>query len=449
MRITKAEAVTGLREQGRGIAGSIAWLRIGKAVVIGQLALSLPLLVGAGLLVRTLVNLERVDLGYSKDNLLTLRVDANAAGYDPTRQALAFETLLERIRAIPGVRSATFSNNGLFGGSDNGDQINVEGYTPKGDNDTGSRYDQIGPGYFSTLGVPILLGREITADDRPGGRGVCVINETFAKHFFAGRHPIGLHVTQVYAEQRHTYEVVGVVRDSRQNRLRGEIEHRLYAPATQPAASIEAVTYLIRPRGDGSAVLADARRIVQRTEPKMSMSRVGPLTEAIDSRLVQDRLLARISIGFGVVASLLAAMGPLRRAVVRRGASHQRDRHPEGARRAARHVDGDDPARDGLAPGGRAGRRWRALGGGDPADHEPALRALARRSDHFRDRRHRPGAGGTHRHVAPGLARLASGSAGRASLRVGTGSGYISLSDIWDCPLLKTRGTVPTKEGRK
>ena len=132
LRITKAEAVTGLREQGRGIAGSVAWLRIGKAVVIGQLALSLPLLVGAGLLVRTLVNLQRVDLGYSKDNLLTVRVDAKAAELRPDRQALAFETLLERIRAMPGVRSGTFSNNGLFGGSDNGDQINVEGYTPKG-----------------------------------------------------------------------------------------------------------------------------------------------------------------------------------------------------------------------------------------------------------------------------------------------------------------------------
>src|SRR4029077_3375737 len=99
------------------------------------------------------------------------------------------------------------------------------------------------------------------------------------------------------------------VRDSRQNRLRGEIEHRLYAPATQPAASIEAVTYLIRPRGDGSAVLAEARRIIQRTEPKMSMSRAGPVSEAIDSRLVQDRLLARIWLGFGGGASLLCGVG--------------------------------------------------------------------------------------------------------------------------------------------
>ena len=87
--------------------------------------------------------------------------------------------------------------------------------------------------------MPILLGREITdRRSRRAGATVCVINETFAKRFFAGRNPIGLHVTQEYAEQRHTYEVVGVVRDSRQNRLRGEIEHRFYAPATQPAASI-------------------------------------------------------------------------------------------------------------------------------------------------------------------------------------------------------------------
>src|SRR6185436_567655 len=114
----------------------------------------------------------------------------------------------------------------------------------------------------------------------------------------------------------------------------------------------------------------------------------------------------------------------------------------------ARHVDGDDPARDGLAPGGRAGRRWRALGGGDPADHEPALRALARRSDHFRDRRHRPGAGGAHRHVAAGLARLARGSAGRASLRVGTGSGYISLSDMGLSPA-KDAGDSPHKGRQK
>jgi putative ABC transport system permease protein len=309
LRITRTQAATGLRDQGRGVVGSAAWLRVGKLIVVGQLALSLPLLVGAGLLVRTLFNLQRVDLGYAKDGVLTARVDGQAAGYDPVRQTAAFDELLARIRAVPGVRAATYSNNGLFGGSDNGDQIVVEGYAPNGSDDRGSRYDQVGPGYFSTLGVPVLLGREITEQDRAGGSMVCVINETFAKKFFRGRNPIGLHVTQTYAEERHTYEVVGVVRDSRQNRLRGDVEHRIYVPATQPAAAISAVTFIVLPRGDGAGAVADVRRIVQQTEPKMVILRAGALTDAIDRRIVQDRLLARLSIAFGIVAVLLAAIG--------------------------------------------------------------------------------------------------------------------------------------------
>ena len=309
LRITRTQATTGLREQGRGIAGSAAWVRVGKLVVVGQLALSLPLLVGAGLLVRTLFNLQHADLGYPKDDLLTVRIDAQPAGYDPLRQTAAVEELLSRIRAIPAVRSATYSNNGLFGGSDNGDRITVEGYTATGRDDRGSSYDAVGPKYFSTMGIPVLLGREITEQDRPGGQMVCVINETFAKRFFAGRHPIGLHVTQQYADQRKTYQVIGVVRDSRQNRLRGDIEHRFYTPATQPATAIDGVTFIIRPRGDVSSVLSDVRRVLRQAEPNMPISRATALTAAVDRRLVQDRLLAQLSLAFGVVAMLLAAIG--------------------------------------------------------------------------------------------------------------------------------------------
>jgi predicted permease len=308
LRITKTQPAAGLRE-GRGIAGSAAWLRIGKTVVVGQLALSLPLLVGAGLLVRTLVNLQRIDLGYARDGVLTLSVDAQPAGYDPLRQAAAFDTMLAGIRAIPGVRSVTYSDNGLFGGSDNGDRVIVEGYTPKGDNDRGSRYDAVGPGYFSTLGIPVLMGREITENDRPGGPMVCVINETFARRFFEGRNPIGMHVTQTYAQDRHTYQVVGVVRDSRQNGLRGEIEHRYYTPVTQPASTISSVTFIVRSRGDAAAVLAGVRRVVQQAEPSMAVVQAGTLVESLDRRMTQDRLLAQLSIAFGVIAVVLAAIG--------------------------------------------------------------------------------------------------------------------------------------------
>ena len=309
LRLSKTVPAAGLREQGRGIAGSAAWLRLGRAIVVLQLALSLPLLVGAGLLVRTLVNLQQVDVGYPKDDIVTIRVDGRSSGYDEGRRIEAFERLLASVRTLPGVKAATYSNNGLFGGSDNGDQILVEGYTPKGEDDVGSRYDAVGAGYFSTLGIPVRLGREIAEQDRAGGRAVCVINETFARRFFAGRSPLGLHVTQVYADQRHTYEVVGVVADSRQRRLRGEVEHRFYTPATQPAAGLDSATFIVRRQGDAGTLVADLRRLVERTEPGMTISRVGPLVEAIDAQMVQDRLLARLSLAFGIVAALLVAMG--------------------------------------------------------------------------------------------------------------------------------------------
>jgi predicted permease len=308
LRVTKTHVAQGLRE-GRGIAGSASWLRVGKMVVVGQLALSVPLLVGAGLLVRTLFNLQQVDLGYNRDGLASVRVDARAAGYEPARQAAAFGDMLARIRELPSVRAATYSNNGLFGGADNGDRIAVEGYTPTGDGDGGSAYDAVGPAYFSTLGIPIVLGREISEQDLAAGRMVALINERFAERFFANRNPLGLHITQMYADDRHTYEIIGVVKNSRQNRLRGEIEHRFYAPITQPAASVSGVSFLIHPRGDEGPVLAEVRAALQRAEPNMPITHARTVTTAVNARVVQDRLLAQLSAAFAIVAALLAAIG--------------------------------------------------------------------------------------------------------------------------------------------
>jgi ABC-type antimicrobial peptide transport system permease subunit len=285
LRITRTNIGPVLRE-GRGSVGSATWL-----------------------LARTLYNLQHVDLGYAADDVLTVRIDSQTAGYSHPRQTAAFEEILARIRALPSVRAAAYSNNGLLQGSDNGDQIAVEGYSPTGRGDRGSSYDAVGSGYFSTLGVPVLLGREITDQDRAGGPMVCVINEAFAKRFFEGRNPIGLHVTQMYADQRNTYEIVGIVRDSRQRGLRGPIEHRFYTPVAHPAAMISGVAFIVRPNGDAASALAEVRRVIEQTEPTMPILRAGLLTAAVDERIAQDRMLAQLSIAFGIVAIVLAAMG--------------------------------------------------------------------------------------------------------------------------------------------
>jgi ABC-type antimicrobial peptide transport system permease subunit len=138
---------------------------------------------------------------------------------------------------------------------------------------------------------------------------VCVINEAFAKRFFEARNPIGLHVTQIYADQRNTYEIVGIVRNSRQRGLRGPIEHRFYTPVAHPAAMISGVAFIVRPNGDAASALADVRRVIEQTEPTMPILRAGLLTAAVDERIAQDRMLAQLSIAFGIVAIVLAAIG--------------------------------------------------------------------------------------------------------------------------------------------
>ena len=309
LRATQVDTTAGLKEQGRGLTSSAGWLRVGKFVVVGQLALSLPLLVGAGLLLRTLYNLQQVDLGYSKERLLIVEVDAETAGYEPSRRVQLYEQLLESVRAAPGVRAATYSFNGLFSGSDSGDQVVVEGYTPTGNDDRGSRYNHVGPDYFSSLGIPLLAGREIAASDQPSSNKVCVINEAFAKRFFVGRNPLGMHVTQTFGDQTNTFEVVGVARDSRAGGLRGDIEHRFYVPAAQPIFAPDSASFAIRTLAEPSSVLAGVRSAILGIDSNLPITSARSLEELVDRRMVQDRLLARLSIAFGVIALLLAAIG--------------------------------------------------------------------------------------------------------------------------------------------
>ena len=309
MRMMNTNAGAGLKEQGRGLTASGAWLRAGKFVVVGQVALSLPLLIGAGLLMRTFQNLQRVDLGYPKERLLMVRVDVQTGGYEESRRQPLFERLLERVRAVPGVRAATYSKSGLFLSSDSSDGILVEGYTPKGDGDGDSRNDHVGPNFFSTLGIPVLLGREITERDQPSSNRVCVINETFAKRFFAGRNPIGMHVTQVWADERNTYEVVGVVRNSRKRGLRGDVEHRFFVPVAQPIGVPRFIAYAIRTVAEPSSVIAGVRRAILSEDPNLPITTARAMEDLVDERMAQDRLMARLSLAFGAVALILAAIG--------------------------------------------------------------------------------------------------------------------------------------------
>ena len=311
LRAGRADVNATLRDGSRGVTASGGRLRLGKFFVAAQVALSLVLLVGAGLFLRTLLNLQHLDLGYSREKLLLLRVDGVAAGYTEERLETAYRQLLERFRETPGVRGVTYSQNGLFSGSESGDHVRVEGYTPRGTDDRAARFDEIGPGYFSVLGIPLRLGREIDARDRAGSAPVCVVNEAFAKLFFAGRNPLGKHVTEQYGDKLTTFEVVGVAGNSRDHNLRDATLPRIFTASAQPPAGDppSAVNFEIRTAAEPHVMLNTLRRVVRSQDSNLPILSARTLEELIQQRVGQDRLLANLTSIFGVLALLLAAIG--------------------------------------------------------------------------------------------------------------------------------------------
>ena len=238
---TATDASSALKEQGRGAIGTRMRGRSGRVLVGVQLALSLPLLVGAGLLARTAYNVQRIDLGVNVDNLdlLLARVDLRATIDDPARRDAMRQALLERIRQAPGVRSATFSQLGLFSASFSTRNIQVEGYTPQAGRDPETNVDAIGSDYFATLGMRLIQGRDIQDSDTLAAPKVCVVNESFANRYFARRNPIGLRVMVIDSdEQRTPLLVVGVARDARTRSPRGAVEPRIFVSSQQQVPGV-------------------------------------------------------------------------------------------------------------------------------------------------------------------------------------------------------------------
>jgi predicted permease len=310
LRATNVNIQDCLKENSRGATASGKRLTFARSLVAAQIAASLLLVVGAGLFLRTLWNLQSVALGYPKESLLLVQVDAVTAGYQEARQIQLFNEIADRLRPLPGVNGVTYSQNGLFSGGDSGDPVEVEGFVHAHDQKLHARFDQIGPSYFSTLAVPLLLGREINLHDTAGSLRVCVINEAFAKRFFAGRNPLGKHVSDVYPGALLTMEVVGVARNMRDHGLRGDIPERFYVAAAQgEGGTPPAVYFEIRASGDPNRTLAAIRKTILQVNSDLPIWTARAITGLIDDQNRQPRMIAQLCAIFGVIALLLAAIG--------------------------------------------------------------------------------------------------------------------------------------------
>jgi putative ABC transport system permease protein len=303
-QVTNADPGESLRDQSRGAIGARGQTRSGRLLVSLQLALSLPLLVGAGLMVRTVYNLQRADVGFAAERLLLVRVDLREPGYEPPRREGVLRELIAEIGRIPGVRATSFSQLGLFSGGESLATITVEGFTPTKDDDRDAAFDRVGPKYFSTLGVPVILGREILESDRGDAPRVCVINEAFANRYFDRRNPLGFRVTLDNEDGGASYQVVGVAKNVRMQGLRGDVEPRFYVPVSEHSP-----TFLIRTASDAAPSLETVRRTIQRVDAALPIIAARSIEEQMAPLTAQDRTTAQLAMAFGGVALMLAAIG--------------------------------------------------------------------------------------------------------------------------------------------
>jgi predicted permease len=311
LRATRPDLNVVLRGAAHNIAGgargSGRW-SLARLLVGAQVALSLLLLVTAGLFVRSLENLGSVPLGYDASRITMFRVNLGTAGYQPAAAVTFFQGLLERVAATGGVRSATLSANGLFYGGDSGDEVAFPGAAIPAGLDMGARFDTVGPKYFATLGVPVLAGRDVEATDGTLAQSAW-LNESMAQYFFKDASPIGQRMVVHYSFGDAEYEIRGVVADSRSQALRGEIGRRFYLPYFGAITHPTDAVLILTTSADAGNVVPELRRLVTEADARLDAPVFHTVRELLDIRLVRDRLTARLSSVFGVMALLLASVG--------------------------------------------------------------------------------------------------------------------------------------------
>jgi predicted permease len=281
----------------------------GKALVIGQIALSLVLLVGAGLLVRTLYNLEHADLGFRQQNLLVFKLDGTQLGYSGLRLQELYDRVLEEMRALPGVRGASNSRMALLTGweIDSGFSSDVRAQP---NHRSGAQWNVVGPKFFETLGIPILLGRGIEAKDASSAPKTVVVNTAFVKKFFGDADPIGHRISMDDKfNSGDSAEIVGVAANAKYDWLRNEVQATAYYPAAQMTATTGSMYFELRTAEDPTPLVPEIRRAVIKIEPNLPLADVKSETQQISEDLVSEHMFARLASFFGLAALLLTSIG--------------------------------------------------------------------------------------------------------------------------------------------
>ena len=314
LRASRVELAATMRASAVAVSsGSIGTrgnrMALGKLLIAGQVALSVVLLVGAAMLVRSLRNVQSVDVGLDRDHLLIVDVDITAQGYAGERLLQLTRSIRDRVAAIPGVDAVTYSENGIFSGTESGTNLKVPGFITRAPDDTIVATDVIGPEYSHGIGAHLVAGHDITSSDEGRAGNVALVNKSFASFYYPKESAVGKFFT---ANDTMVVEIVGVVADTHDHVLKGSPSRRVYfsyAQQNRRGNASGSLRFMVRSKNDSAAVAAHVREAIVAMYPSLPIDGIDPLSTLMQQSIREERLVAKLATGFGVLALLLASIG--------------------------------------------------------------------------------------------------------------------------------------------
>jgi putative ABC transport system permease protein len=303
---TRYEVVDAIRASAGRISVGRGAARFRASLVTAQISLATMLLILAGLFLKSLVNISRVDLGLRLDDAVSFSLSPTRSGYDTTRAQQLFERLEERLSTTPGVTGVTSAALRLLAGDNLGTQVEVQGFPQGPDIDRNSRFDRIGPGYFATLGVHLVAGREFTAADRVGAPLVAVVNQTFARKFHLGPDAVGKFMSH-HGMDSLEVQIVGIAEDVKYSEVKAPVPPVFYIPWRQEG-SIGRLNFYVR-TSDPARMLRTLPQIVKEIDPMLPVEELITMPGQVRENVFLDRIISILSAAFALLATLLAAVG--------------------------------------------------------------------------------------------------------------------------------------------
>jgi predicted permease len=267
----------------------------------------MALLITAALFLRSLTNISRVDLGLRAGNVVTFAISPELNGYEPARAKVLFERVADELAAVPGVTGVTAALVPILAGNSWGNDVSVEGFERGPDIDANARFNEVGPAYFETLGIPVLSGREFSAADETGGSSVAVVNEAFAEKFNLGRDAVGKRIG-TGRDDELDIEIVGLVRDAKYNEVKGEVPPVYFRPWRQDT-TVGALTFYVRGAVPSEQIIRSVRPLMARIDPNLPIENMKTLPQQVRENVFLDRMIGTLSSSFAALATLLAAVG--------------------------------------------------------------------------------------------------------------------------------------------